>query len=70
MKMIVMRGVSGAGKSTKAKELVKKWKGTSTNFTTYICSADKFFIWSRTLSAGSKHARCLMNWQNGTEMQL
>ena len=41
MKLVIMRGVSGSGKSTKAKELVKEQVvGTMSA----ICSADKFFI--------------------------
>jgi NEDD4-binding protein 2 len=36
-----MRGVSGSGKSTKAKELIKK---QAMGCTSVICSADKFFI--------------------------
>ena len=44
MKVVAMRGVSGSGKSTKAKELIKEFMESNPNSTTYVCSADKFFI--------------------------
>lgn len=43
MKLEIMRGVSGSGKSTKAKELVKAHLETP-GATAIICSADQFFI--------------------------
>lgn len=48
MKLVIMRGVSGAGKSTKAKEIVKDFlnsrKKKNLDAVSIICSADKFFI--------------------------
>lgn len=43
-KMIVMRGVSGSGKSTRAKELVQEFLDTNPNEQAIICSADQFFV--------------------------
>jgi len=42
MKMIVLRGLPGAGKSTRAKEIVKETMFE--NKTSAVCSADNFFI--------------------------
>lgn len=39
-----MRGVSGAGKTTEAKKLVKEFMETNPEGLYHICSADKFFI--------------------------
>lgn len=39
MLMKILRGVSGSGKSTRAKELIKECGGTS-----IVCSADQFFV--------------------------
>ena len=43
-RLVIMRGVSGSGKSTRAKEIVKDHLSTYTNSLTIICSADDFFI--------------------------
>jgi len=43
-KLIVLRGVSGAGKSTRAKELVREFLDTNPNDMALICSADDFFV--------------------------
>jgi len=40
-KLIVMRGVSGSGKSTKAREILKQ---VAAGEIAYICSADDYFI--------------------------
>lgn len=39
MKLVIMRGVSGSGKSTKAQEIIKAFGGKSV-----CCSADHYFI--------------------------
>lgn len=41
-KLVIMRGVSGSGKSTRAKEIAKMTK--SAGQSVYICSADDYFI--------------------------
>ncbi len=43
-KMITMRGCPGAGKTTKAKELIKEHRQENYGKVSYTCSADKFFI--------------------------
>jgi predicted kinase len=43
-KMIVMRGVSGSGKSTRAKELVQEFMDTNPEEQAIVCSADAFFV--------------------------
>ena len=43
-KMIVMRGVSGSGKSTRAKELVQEFLDTNPEAQVIVCSADQFFV--------------------------
>lgn len=56
-KLVIMRGVSGSGKSTKSKQLQKEWRDSCYNswcgeidedealeVQTFICSADKYFI--------------------------
>ena len=42
-KIVIMRGVSGSGKSTKAKEIIKETIKDGC-FTSITCSADQFFI--------------------------
>jgi len=44
VKVIAMRGIPGSGKSTKVRELVKKFMDENPSGTTYVCSADKFFV--------------------------
>lgn len=44
MLMVILRGVSGAGKSTKAKELIEEFRESNPDGVTYVCSADHFFI--------------------------
>ena len=39
--LVILRGVSGSGKSTRAKEIIKQ---SAVKSTTYICSADDYFI--------------------------
>ena len=41
--LVILRGCSGSGKSTKAKELVKQ-KINDISVTSIICSTDEFFI--------------------------
>ena len=43
-KMIIMRGVSGSGKSTRAKELVQEFMDTNPDEQVLVCSADQFFV--------------------------
>jgi tRNA uridine 5-carbamoylmethylation protein Kti12 len=42
-KLIILRGVSGSGKSTKAKQIIKEAIKDGC-FTSIICSADQFFV--------------------------
>jgi predicted kinase len=44
MKLIVLRGVSGSGKTTKANELKNDFLGQSPGGLVHICSADDFFV--------------------------
>lgn len=58
MKLVIMRGVSGSGKSTKARELTEK------DSDSIICSADDFFMKSgrycfEAKDLGRAHAWCL-----------
>jgi len=64
-KLIVMRGVSGSGKSTKARELVDEFMEQNPNGLVHICSADDFFINAKTgkyefeaNKLGQAHAWC------------
>lgn len=41
-KMVILRGVSGSGKSTRARELVKQ--AEANNLKALVCSADMFFM--------------------------
>lgn len=43
-KLIVMRGVSGSGKSTEAAKLLEEFLNTNPNSNGIICSADNFFV--------------------------
>lgn len=42
--LVVMRGVSGSGKSTRAKELVQEFISSNPNGSVLVCSADDFFL--------------------------
>lgn len=44
MQLVIMRGPSGAGKSTEAKNLVQEFLESNPDGTTFIGSADKFFV--------------------------
>lgn len=44
MQVEIMRGVSGSGKSTRAKELLKEFFETNPDGQALICSADDFFM--------------------------
>lgn len=43
-RVIAMRGVSGSGKSTRVKELIKEFMEANPDGATYVCSADNFFV--------------------------
>lgn len=58
MNMVILRGVSGAGKSTRARELASR------NMDTMICSADDYFTVGKhylfnSANIGKAHAWCL-----------
>jgi NEDD4-binding protein 2 len=64
-KLKIMRGVSGSGKSTKSREIVRQFEEENPEGKTIICSADGFFIDSRTgkyvfdaKKLGQAHAWC------------
>lgn len=43
-KIIIMRGVSGSGKTTMAREIVKQFEADHPDGKSIICSADDFFV--------------------------
>jgi len=46
--LMVMRGVSGSGKSTRARELMNEFMEQNPEALVHVCSADEFFINSKT----------------------
>lgn len=44
MKLVIMRGCSGSGKSTKAKQLMSDFLAENKGASAVICSADQFFM--------------------------
>ena len=75
-KITIMRGVSGSGKSTKAKELIKEvLNATDGTASTIICSADQFFIDPESgryefdhRKLGSAHAYCRAKVEAAVEL--
>lgn len=64
-RITIMRGVSGSGKTTKARELMEEFLEQHPGGTVHICSADEFFINAKTgkyefdgKKLGQAHAWC------------
>jgi tRNA uridine 5-carbamoylmethylation protein Kti12 len=73
-KIIILRGVSGSGKSTKAKEIIKEAIKDGC-FTSIICSADQFFVDPKSgryefdyRKLGSAHAYCRAKVEAAVEL--
>jgi len=75
-KIVIMRGVSGSGKSTKAKEMIREIlplpRGENVGI---ICSADQFFVDPKTgryefdhRKLGSAHAYCRAKVEAAVEL--
>ncbi|MHA2280161.1 MAG: AAA family ATPase [Promethearchaeota archaeon] len=74
-KIVIMRGVSGSGKSTKAKEIIKEAIKDGC-WTSIICSADQFFIDPKSgryefdaRKLGSAHAFCRAKVEAAVELE-